>query len=145
MRKALTVLCVFLFAVPLLAQQRTGNIYGQIFDEEGNAIPGVSVTLTHATIAPMIVISSADGVFRFLSLFPGKNYVIKAELTGFKTRIEQGIIIGVGVNTELRLILEMGVIEEEITVTAVSPVIDTKKTAVGINVTQDILQGLPSA
>jgi len=145
MRKALIVLCVFLFTVPLLAQQRTGNIYGQIFDEEGNAIPGVSVTLTHATIAPMRVISSADGVFRFISLFPAKDYVIRAELTGFKTRIEQGIIIGVGVNAELRLIMEMGVIEEEVTVTAVSPVVDTKKTAVGINVTQDILQGLPSA
>lgn len=145
MRKALIVVCVLLFTVPLLAQQRTGNIYGQIFDEEGNAIPGVSVTLTHATIAPMRVMSSADGVFRFLSLFPAKDYVIRAELTGFKTRIEQGIIIGVGVNAELRLVMEMGVIEEEITVTAVSPVVDTKKTAVGINVTQDILQGLPSA
>ena len=145
MRKVLIVLCVFLFTVPLLAQQRTGNIYGQIFDEEGNAIPGVSVTLTHATIAPMRVISSVDGVFRFLSLFPAKDYVIRAELTGFKTRIEQGIIIGVGVNAELRLVMEMGVIEEEVTVTAVSPVVDTKKTAVGINVTQDILQGLPSA
>lgn len=145
MRKALTVLCIFLFTVPLLAQHRTGNIYGQIFDEEGNAIPGVSVTLTHATIAPMTVISSTEGVFRFLSLFPAKDYEIRSELTGFKTRIEEGIIVAVGGNTELRLILEMGVIEEEITVIAVSPVIDTKKTAVGINVTQDILQGLPSA
>jgi hypothetical protein len=145
MRKALTVLCVFLFTVPLLAQQRTGNIYGQIFDEEGNAIPGVSVTLTHATVAPMTVISSTDGVFRFLSLFPAKDYVIRAELAGFKTRIETGIIVGVGGNTNLRVILEIGMIEEEITVIAVSPVVDTKKTAVGINVTQDILQGLPSA
>ena len=146
MRKALTVLCVFLFTVPLLAQQRSGNIYGQIFDEEGNAIPGVTVTLTGATLAPMTVITSTDGMFRFLSLFPAKNYEIRAELAGFKTHIETGIIVGVGVNlTTLRITMEMGVIEEEVTVTAVSPVVDTKKTGVGVNVTQDILQGLPSA
>lgn len=145
MRKALSVLFVFLFTVPLLAQQRTGNIYGQVFDADGNALPGVAVTLTQATIAPMSVVSSADGIFRFLSLFPARNYVIRAELTGFKTRIEEGIAVEVGRDTNLRIVMEMGVIEEEVTVTAVSPVVQTKKTAVGVNITQEVLQGLPSA
>jgi len=118
---------------------------GQIFDSEGNALPGVTVTISHRTISPMSTISSADGVFRFLSLFPGQNYIIKAELEGFKTRIEEGVIVAVGITTELRISMEMGALEEEVTVTAVSPVIDTKKTAVTTTTDYTALQSLPTA
>jgi len=41
--------------------------------------------------------------------------------------------------------MAMGAIEEEVTVTAISPVVDTKRTSVGMNVTQEILQSLPTA
>ncbi len=145
MRKTLITLCVLLLAVSAFAQQRTGNIYGKVVDPEGNALPGVTVTLTGSLTAPMTTVSSAEGIFRFLSLPPAKDYALKAELTGFKTRTEEEIIIVVGGNTNLTLALEMGALEEQITVTAVSPMVDIKKTAVGANVTQEVLQLLPTA
>ena len=67
------------------------------------------------------------------------------ELSGFKTRTESGIIVIVGGNTNLTLNMEVGVLEEQVTVTAVTPMVDSKKTSVGTNVTQEILQSLPSA
>lgn len=145
MRKALITLCVLLLAVSAFAQQRTGNIFGKIVDPEGNALPGVTVTLTGSLTAPLTTVSSAEGNFRFLSLPPAKDYALKAELTGFKTRTEEGVIIVVGGNTNLTLTLEMGALEEQITVTAVTPMVDSKKTAVGTNVTQEVLQSLPTA
>lgn len=145
MRKSLAILFVLFLSVSLIAQERTGNIFGKVIDQEGNPLPGVTVTLTSPFGAPMTSVTSSEGVFRFLSLPPSREYAIKLELTGFKTRVESGIVVAVGVNTNLNLVMEMGVLEEQVTVTAVSPMVDTKKTAVGTNVTQEVLQSLPTA
>ena len=145
MRKVLTILFVLLFAGSLMAQVRTGNLYGKVTDEDGNPLPGVTITLTGARTAPLTSISSAEGIYRFLSLPAARDYIIRCELGGFKTEERTGIIIVVGANVELNVTMTMGAIEEEVTVTAVSPVVDTKKTSVGQNITQEVLQSLPTA
>ena len=145
MRKLLIIITVLFLAGTLSAQVRTGNIYGMVVDTDGNSLPGVTVTLTGSLTAPVTSISSADGVFRFLSLAPAQDYTLKAELEGFKTEIQENIIVVVGANVEVTMTMEMGALEEEVTVTAVTPVVDTKRTTVGENVTRDVLQSLPSA
>jgi hypothetical protein len=145
LRKLLTILFVLVLATSLTAQVRTGNVYGKVADPDGNPLPGVTVTLTGSLTAPLTSISSAEGVFRFLSLPPSSDYTVKAELEGFKTEIRESIIIVIGANVEVNITMEMGALEEEVTVTAVTPVVDTKKTSVGANVTQDILQSLPTS
>jgi hypothetical protein len=124
---------------------RTGTLTGTVSDPDGNALPGATVTLSGTVIAPISSVTTADGTFRFLSLPPGKDYAVKVELQGFKTRTDQGVIVVLGQNTALTLVMEVGVLEEQVTVIAVSPMVDTKKTSVGVNVTQDVLQGLPTA
>jgi len=145
LRKALLPILILLLSVSLAAQVRTGNIYGKVVDTEGNPLPGVTVTLTSSLLAPMSTVTSAEGVFRFLSLPPAKDYDIKLELAGFKTVTQTDIIVFIGSNTSLTLTMEQGVLEEQITVTAVTPMVDTKKTTVAKNVTQEILQSLPTA
>ena len=145
MRKFLSLSFILLLAVSLSAQVRTGNIYGRAVDGEGNALPGVSVTLTGQYTAPLTTVTGPEGAFRFLSLPAASDYAVRLELTGFKTKIEENIVIVVGGNVNLTVVMEVGMIEESITVTAVSPVVDIKKTSIGQNVTQDVLQSLPSA
>ncbi len=145
MRKALITICVLVFAISLSAQVRTGSISGRVVDPQGNPLPGVSVTLIPSAGAPMVSITGAEGAFRFMSLPPAKDYKIKAELTGFKTRTEENIIVNLAFNTNLEIRMEIGVLEEQVTVTATSPIVDSKKTAVGKQVTQEILQSLPTA
>ena len=145
MRKALIFLAALILAVSLSAQVRTGSITGTVSDPDGNALPGATVTLSGTVIAPVSTVTTADGTFRFLSLPPARDYVLKIELQGFKTRNDQGIIVSLGQNTALNLVLEIGVLEEQVTVIAVSPMVDTKKTSIGVNVTQETLQGLPTA
>ena len=145
MRKLFSILFVLLLSCSLLAQIRTGNLYGKVSDEEGNPLPGVTLILSGSITAPLHAVSSSSGTYRFLSLPPGKDYAIKAELGGFKTEIRQGIIVTVGTNVELNLTMTVGRLEEEVTVVAASPVVDAKKTSVGINVTQEALQSLPTA
>lgn len=128
-----------------MAQVRTGNIYGKIVDEEGNPLPGVTVTLTGSITGTLTSISSATGVFRFLSLPPANDYHIKAELGGFKTLTRGDLVVVLGRNTEISLTMEMGAIEEEVTVVATSPVVAAKKTEIGEHVTRETLQSLPTA
>ena len=145
LRKSLVILFTLLLSVSLVAQQRTGNIFGKVSDPEGNPLPGVTVTLLNPFGAPMTSVTSAEGMFRFLSLPPSRAYGVKLELTGFKARIEENIVVSVANSTNLTLTMDMGVLEEAVTVTAVSPMVDQKKTSVGTNVTQEILQSLPTA
>jgi len=84
MRKALVILFAFLLVAPLVAQERTGRIIGMVVDQDGNPIPGVTVTLLATAGAPMQAITTAEGSFRFLALPPSTGYALKAELEGFK-------------------------------------------------------------
>jgi hypothetical protein len=145
MRKFIIILFALLLVAPLVAQQRTGRIIGEVVDQDGNPIPGVTVTLLATSGAPVQAISTAEGVFRFLALPPSTGYAIKCELEGFKTKTETGIIVGVGGTTELTLAMEMGALEEEVTVVAVSPVVETKKTSISTTLNYETLQSLPSA
>lgn len=145
MKKFFIVILVLGLSFPLLAQERTGNIYGKVTDSEGNSLPGVSITLTGSLTAPVSYVTSAEGAFRFLSLSPAKDYSLKAEIEGFKTKTSEGIIVAVGVNVDITLIMEMGALKESIIVTATTPVVDSKKTTISQTISRDILQSLPTA
>ena len=145
MRRFLVVLSLFVFAATLTAQVRTGNIYGKITDSEGNPLPGVSVQLTGPQIAPLNTVSTAVGIYRLVALPPGSEYNITAELSGFKKETRTGIIVSIGGNAEINLTMEVGTIEEQVTVVARTPVVDVKKTTVVTNVDRETMQSLPSA
>jgi len=138
------ILCLAL-PIGLMAQQRSGSITGTITDTEGNPLPGVSLTLTGATIAPMTAVSNNEGKFRFLSLFPANDYVVKCELQGFKTKIETGIIVNIAKSSEIAIQMEQGALEEQVTVVAETPIIQTKKTQITHTVNAEMLAALPSA
>jgi hypothetical protein len=145
MRQFLGILFARLLGVPLVAQQRTGRILGKVVDSDGNPIPGVTVTLLATSGAPMQAVTTAEGSFRFMALPPSTGYALKAELEGFKTKTETEIIVSVGGTTEMTLEMEMGALEEEVTVVAVSPVVETKKTSISTTLNYETLQSLPSA
>jgi hypothetical protein len=145
MKRLFIVLFCVVLTGALFAQEKTGNINGLVVDRDKNPLPGVNVTLTGPTIAPMTTQSNAEGRFRFLSLFPGNEYTLKLELQGFKTRVEERIIVNVGINADLVLTLEQGKIEEQVTVIATTPMVQAKKTQITHNVSYDALQSLPSA
>jgi len=145
MKKFLVVLSLLLLAVSVSAQVRTGNIYGKVTDTEGNPLPGVSVSLRGSQMAAMTTVSGETGIYRFVSVGPRSDYEISAELTGFKKETRTGIIVTVGANVEINLTMQVGTIEEQVTVVAQTPVVDVKKTTVGQNIDKEAMQSLPSA
>jgi hypothetical protein len=146
MKRTFAFLFCLALASGLWAQTRgTGNIIGIVTDEEGNVLPGVVVTLTGPTIQPIPVTTNAEGKFRFMSLFPGNEYAIKLELQGFKTKTETGVIVNINLNTDLKLKMEVGKLEEQVTVVAATPVVQAKKVQVTHTVNYDQLQSLPGS
>jgi hypothetical protein len=145
LRKTFIVLLLLVLATALPAQIRTGTIYGKITDSENNPLPGVSMSLTSASMAALTTITNEQGIFRFPSLPPGNRYTLKAELQGFKSSSKTEIVVAIGSNSEINLQMEQGKLEEQITVVAKTPVVDSKKTAVATNFNNDALQSLPSA
>jgi hypothetical protein len=137
-------LLVFLCSLSF-GQARTGNIYGNVKDTEGLALPGVTVTMTGSRVTPTIATTSETGRFRFLSVPPGSDYRLTFELPGFKKVIRENIVVQVGVNVELDIAMEPGAIEEEVTVVARTPVVDTKKSTVQANISRETMQSLPTA
>ena len=124
------------------AQLQTGNLYGTVADPQGSALPGVTVTLTGGG-APQVQVTNAQGQFRFLSLAPG-GYALKAELEGFSTVDFPNITINVGRNTQIEVAMT-GAVEDVITVTAESPLLDERRIGTGATVASTELEKIPTA
>src|SRR5947199_2749198 len=124
------------------AQLQTGNRYGTVTDDKGAALPGVTATLSGGG-APQVQVTNAQGQFRFLGLGPG-NYQLKAELEGFSTIDYPNIVINIGRNTQIEVKLSAAV-EDVITVTAESPLLDERRISTGATVSQTELEKIPTS
>ena len=82
----------------------TGNLFGTVVDDKGQALPGVTVTVMGGG-APQVQVTDATGRFRFPELSPG-SYTVRAELEGFGSASYPNIQIHVGRNTEIEITLQ---------------------------------------
>jgi hypothetical protein len=105
--------------------QVSASMNGKVQDTSGAAIPDVAVTVTSSETATIHSATSDDqGDYRILSL-PVGRYQIKAEKSGFKTFVQSGIDLVVGQQAVLNLVLEVGQVQQQVTVTADAPVVNT--------------------
>jgi hypothetical protein len=134
-----------MLAMLLVGQIQTGEIQGRVTDGSGAVLPGVTVTLQGpALLQPEIVVTSSTGAYRFPRV-PVGSYRLRYELAGFKQVIQEGVQINTGFAAEVNVRLELSSVEETITVSGESPIVDTKQTTTGATFTQDMMQSLPSA
>jgi len=123
----------------------TGRITGVVTDESGAVLPGVTVTATSdALMTPQTVVTNAEGDYRFPSL-PIGEYKLTYELGGFATQTREGIRITIGFTGTINIKLGVQALEETVTVSGESPVIDTTATRIQTNYDQTQLSSLPNA
>jgi len=143
----LMIVCLVSGLASAVAAQgrQTGSLSGTVFDNENNPLPGANVTLAGpAMMGSMSYVSSEVGKFRFVGLSPGE-YDLKVELPGFKTIIKKGLYVSVGKTTEVDMALEPATVQEEVTVVAVSPVVDIQSTKFSVHYGTDFLMSMPNA
>ena len=106
----------------------TGVIQGRITDAQGAVLPGVTVVATSASmIGSQTAVSSENGNYRFPAVPPGA-YVLTFELAGFNTIRREGIQIALGFTANVNIELALATLQETVTVTGDSPIIDTSAT-----------------
>ena len=141
----LAALALVLSAMPAWAQSQTGEIFGKVTDESGAVLPGVVVTLTGPSLLqPQTATTTDTGSFQFPRLNVG-TYNVKFELPGFKTIVKEGIAVTVGFAANVSTQLGVSTVQETVTVTGTSPIVDTKQTGTRQTFTLEQLQSIPSA
>ena len=139
----LSALLVFAGATDAMSQQFTGNVRGTVSDAQG-IIPGVTVTLVNeGTTVARDTITNEVGEYAFPAVAPA-TYSIRTSLPGYKTYEQRGITVGTQAALTIDLVLEVGTVEEEITVTADAPLIETSNASVGDSLDREILETLPA-
>jgi carboxypeptidase family protein len=137
------VAALCLLPVPLGAQAVTGTILGNITDTSGAVMPGVTVTLTNSgTGLQRVVVTDSNGEYTAPSL-PTGRYLVKAELPGFKTVSVPDADLGVDQRVRINMKLEVGAVEESITVTGSSPIVQTSSSELGTTVSEEQIKTLP--
>ena len=135
------ILCL-LVGGAAFGQSATGNLYGTVTDESGAPLPGVQITVSGIG-ADRVQFTDERGAFRILALDPG-GYTVKAELDGFGGLEYPDVVVRLGQNTNLPLTLTAA-LEETITVTSESPLLDERQISAGTNVSQVELEKIPTA
>jgi hypothetical protein len=125
------------------AQGFQGGLRGSVKDS-GGVVPGVDVTLTNeSTSIARSTTTNERGEYVFAAVDPG-TYKIKAVLQGYKTYEQGGLRIGTQQFLTLDVTMEIGRLEENITVTGAAPLIETSNASTGTVLDNQALQSLPS-
>ncbi len=131
-RNFLSICILFLCASSVaLAQAGRGSISGLVSDPSGAIVSGATVTaLDHATGVSLHTVTSAGGLYSFISLTPG-NYVVTASQKGFASVAQDNVLVTVDHVSTVNIALQVGAVSETITVSTAPELVDTSKTTVG--------------
>jgi hypothetical protein len=138
------VVMALLVGASASAQQGTTELRGRVADPQGGVLPGVTVVVRNqGTGMFRETTSGPDGTFIASSLVPG-TYSVSAELQGFKKFERKDLRLEVGKTSSIEVTMAVGSLEETITVTTESPLVDVTSKEIGGNITSETLVKLPS-
>src|SRR6266545_5969572 len=137
-------LAVLATAAPVLAQTYHGGLRGAV-RESGGVVPGAHVTLLNeANGESRTSTTNSAGEYAFVQVEPG-TYTVKGSKQGFKTIEHKGVRIGTQQFITMDLTLEVGKLEEQITVEGGGVALETSNASVGSTLDEKTIQTLPTA
>lgn len=144
-RKPLLI-CALVFSISSLvfAQSETGGIGGSVQDEEGKAIPGVTLTASNIRLTGLnsSTYTNVDGTYRFPVLLPGE-YEIKAELQGFQPVARKDIRILLGQTVLVNFVLRPQPLLEVVEIQGETKYFDVNSPSLSKTVPREEIESLP--
>lgn len=148
---ALTVMLAFAGTIlnPSVAAGQaasTASIAGSVTDSTGAVLPGVTVEAASPALIEGVraAVTDGQGAYRIVALPPG-TYSVTFSLPGFQTLRREGIELSTGFTAPANAELAVGAVEETITVTGASPVVDVQNTQTDNVIQRETLQVLPTS
>lgn len=127
------------------AAQATATIFGQVSDESGATLPGVTVTLKSSAlqVSSMSVVTDERGEYRLTPL-PIGTYTIDYELSGFQTLRLSDIRLSAGFSAKLDQSMKIGALAETVTVSGQTPLVDVTQASTATTLETTALELIPS-
>jgi outer membrane receptor protein involved in Fe transport len=142
------LLLVIVAAVPAFAQTTsatTATVIGSVADSSGGTLPGVTVNLSGSSMMGVqSTVTANDGSYRFVAIPPGE-YKLTFDLPGFSTITRDAVRLTGNFTATINVTMGVAALEENVTVTGASPVVDTQSTAISTTFDKETLANLPSA
>jgi hypothetical protein len=142
--RVLSVLaCVAVLAAPAAAQ--TSAISGTVRDASGAVLPGVTVEISSPALIEKVrtVVTDGDGRYQVVSLRPGV-YAVTFTLPGFGVVKREGLELTSDFTANVNAEMKVGALEETITVTGESPIVDTQSITQRVVMTREVMDVLPT-
>jgi hypothetical protein len=143
-RVGLVVLAVVML-LPAVTSAQIGTIAGAVKDTTGAVLPGVTVEAASPALIEKVrtVVTDTRGEYKIVDLRPGV-YTVTFTLTGFSTVKRAGIELTSGFTANVSAELRVGSLEETITVSGQSPLVDVQSTTQNRAITQAQIDALPT-
>ena len=127
----------------LRAQETRGRITGRVTDTTKATVPGASVTVTDvARSRTASTTTNEQGLFQVNYLLPG-TYTVAIELAGFKKHVQDNVLLQISETRDLAIVLEVGGVQETVSVVAQALLLNTTDASLGLVVDQQRLASLP--
>jgi hypothetical protein len=137
----LALLCVLMPAATATAQQ-TGAVIGKVTDTSGAVLPGVTVEASSNVLpTPRVTTTGNNGEYRMPALPPG-TYALKFELSGMQT-VSRQALVQLGQDTVADATLGVGMLEEAVTVTAATTLVERDSATIKSGVSSQQISSLP--
>lgn len=122
------------------------SIVGTVRDDSGAVMPGVTVEAASPSLLEKVrtVVTDGAGQYSIQSLVPG-TYTVTFSLPGFSTVIREGVVLNTGFTATVDGALKVGSLEETITVSGASPIVDLAAVGRSTVLTREIMDALPTA
>ena len=147
MRRAVLYAAVLFAAVFLVARDSAAqnSIAGQVKDTTGALMPGVTIEASSPVLIEKVRSAVTDGTgnYRIVDLPPGV-YQVTFTLTGFRTVVRQDIQLQGNFTAQVNADLQIGALEETLTVTGVSPTVDVINNQSSVVLDRDVLDAIPT-
>ena len=146
MRSLATVLAIAVLLLPGTAVAQDATITGVVTDASGAVLPGVTVEATSDALTERVrsVVTDGTGQYRIVALPPGR-YALTYVLPGFSAVKRDQVQLSGAITATINVELRVGALEETVTVTGESPIVDVQSARRQQVIDGDVLQALPTS
>src|SRR5437763_11596998 len=138
----IVLLCV-LFCASVWAQSDRGTLTGTVSDQSGAAVPRAAVVAREGSSGAEFQVATTDTGNFTIALLPAGSYDLTVTASGFKAHLQKGITIDVAQIARLDVVLQVGSINDSVTVTADVGLLRTENAELSTTISREHLNDLP--